>query len=290
MAKALKLGQSALDTGRAISPRLRPSAKAQTVSLVMTAAPWSAMQVPSVLFYIFISHIHQECRYHITYLSNLACCIGDPSHWQSHEADFADDIDSVRYHHHCDECMSDPIRELACKDEIVLTMGQAQNSTQATSPSKASELPIWLAILVSAASVRTASRTFVTRKDLPWDASSSSSTSMMSVTLGAPVPWPTGSLRAAGSVFHASSSKRPRLTAVVSRRTSSSGRRVRMDRGSSSELMFVSCVRCQTTADRYQEHLCDCGRVADAKYLVECRWCEEYMYTPEVSALFNSVW
>jgi hypothetical protein len=73
---------------------------------------------------IFIAHIHQECRYHITYLSHLACCIDDPSHCESHEADFADDIDSVRRcHHHCDECMSGPIHELACKDKNCANRG-----------------------------------------------------------------------------------------------------------------------------------------------------------------------
>jgi hypothetical protein len=122
--------------------------------------------VPSVLPNIFVAHVHQECRYHITYLSDLACCIDDPSHWESHEADFADDLDSVRRHHHCHECMSDQSHELACKDELVLTMGQVLNSTQATSPSKAFELLIWLVRLVSAASVQTVSRNFVTRKGL----------------------------------------------------------------------------------------------------------------------------
>ena len=44
-----------------------------------------------------------------------------------------------------------------------------------------------------------------------------------------------------------------------------------------------------TVADYHQKHLCDCGRVADVKYLVRCRWCADYVYTLEVSDLLEGV-
>lgn len=61
-----------------------------------------------------------------------------------------------------------------------------------------------------------------------------------------------------------------------------------MDRGSSSGPWFVFCDIRQIIADYHdQKHLCDCGRVADIKYLVECRWCKDYIMTPELSILLE---
>jgi hypothetical protein len=60
-----------------------------------------------------------------------------------------------------------------------------------------------------------------------------------------------------------------------------------MDRAGLSGLRFALCDRCKTTADFHQKHLCDCGRVADIEYLVSCRWCEEYMLTPQVNMLLH---
>ncbi|TIA35523.1 hypothetical protein D6C78_06090 [Aureobasidium pullulans] len=47
-----------------------------------------------------------NCRYHITYLDDLPCCKNDAEHWESHEADFASVIETVRLCHadHCGEC------------------------------------------------------------------------------------------------------------------------------------------------------------------------------------------
>ena len=136
---------------------------------------------------------------------------------------------------HCGECMSGQMRELACRYDTVLTVPwcQVQNSTQGTSPSKAFELRIWPVNLASAAFVQCVSRVCGTRTGSSWHASSSSSSSVKRVTLGAHVPWPTSSLRTTGCASHASSSKRLKLTLVVSRTTSSSGKRVKMERGSS---------------------------------------------------------
>jgi hypothetical protein len=60
-----------------------------------------------------------------------------------------------------------------------------------------------------------------------------------------------------------------------------------MDRASLPGLRFVLCGHRKTPADFHQKHLCDCGRVADIKYLVSCRWCEEYMLTPQVNSFLH---
>jgi hypothetical protein len=47
----------------------------------------------------------QSCRYHITYLDHMACCLDDPDHWEFHEAEFAELVDTVRHcHGDCKDC------------------------------------------------------------------------------------------------------------------------------------------------------------------------------------------
>jgi hypothetical protein len=224
-------------------------------------------------------------------MDDMSCCRDDPAHWEYHEDDYATHLDTVCKSRHscCEGCMSSQIHRPTCKDKVVLTVLriQVQISIRATSLSKAFELFIWPVSLVSSASVRTASHTCVMSTARTLTASSTSSTSITTVQSSAPVPWPTNSSRTAGSAFHASSSKRPELTVALSRKRSSSGRQVKMDRASLSGLRFVQCGRYKTTADFHQKHLCDCGRVADIDYLVSCRWCEEYILTPQVDRLIH---
>lgn len=47
----------------------------------------------------------QECRYHIAYMIKSPCCRDDPSHWESHEVDAAEDLDDINEcHRDCGDC------------------------------------------------------------------------------------------------------------------------------------------------------------------------------------------
>ncbi|KAI4754697.1 hypothetical protein E4T52_13139 [Aureobasidium sp. EXF-3400] len=194
-----------------------------------------------------------ECRYHITYLSNMACCRDDPEHWESHEVDFAEDIDAVRQvHHHCDECPQFHSGNFPIESIRAAHLAGEPREQRFCSDCKPhlcdEEGPVTESIL---------DIIYANSDYMSWCLCSLADKFIDDRWLCIPC-----FIKQEAKAY-----SRRFKTKVFTWETNEDGSR-----------KLVGTVK----------HLCDCGRVADIGYLVSCRWCEEYMLTPEVDELLSS--
>ncbi|KAG9630960.1 hypothetical protein KCU95_g13851, partial [Aureobasidium melanogenum] len=192
-----------------------------------------------------------ECRYHVNYMSKSPCCRDDPSHWESHEADFAEALEDMSdCHGHCSNCPefhsgNFPIESI----RAALLAGKPRERRYCSDckPHLCDEagVPILDAIF-----------DIISEHD---DNSEWCFCSAADKFIGD--HW----LCIRCFIKQEAEAYSRRLKRVVYKWE-------KEDEGWTRKLVKT-------------DYFCDCGRVADIKYLVSCRWCEEYMLTPEVSDL-----
>ncbi|KAH0293224.1 hypothetical protein M436DRAFT_81192 [Aureobasidium namibiae CBS 147.97] len=176
-----------------------------------------------------------ECRFHIAYMNNLACCRNDPAHWQSHEVDFAEDIDSPEFH--SGNFPLETIRAAHLAGET-----RERRFCSECKPHLCEEEGPVLEYIFDI---------IFDRDDEDW----------CSCTFGERFLDDSWLCIPCFIKEEAEAYRRPLKKKIFKWETNADGSR-----------KFVGT----------EKHLCDCGRVADIEYLVECRWCDEYMLTPKV--------
>ncbi|KAI4796879.1 hypothetical protein E4T45_11905 [Aureobasidium sp. EXF-8846] len=195
-----------------------------------------------------------ECRYHVTYMDNLSCCRNDPFHWQGHEVEYAEDLEIVNdCHHDCDECPafhSSNFPIEGIRATHLLGETRERHFCADCRPYFCNEKGPRMERLLRLIDERETRNTWC------------SCTLVDKFIKGSWLCIPCFIKQEAEAY------SRPLKKNIFEWKKSEDGSRKLV---------------------KTQEYLCDCGRVANAKYLVECRWCEEYMYTPDISALFAAL-
>ncbi|KAK6006273.1 hypothetical protein QM012_006683 [Aureobasidium pullulans] len=190
-----------------------------------------------------------ECRYHITYMNDSPCCKDDPLHWESHEADFAADLEDISACHgncgHCPHFHSGNFPVESIRAAHLAGEPRERRYCSECKPHLCDEqgvpLPDSIFDIISGHD-----------EDSEWCFCTLADKFIEDRWLCIPC--------------------------FIKQEAEAYSRRVKReiskwekeDDGSTRKLVKT-------------EYFCDCGRVANIRFLVSCRWCEEYILTPELA-------
>ncbi|KAI4734552.1 hypothetical protein E4T50_14923 [Aureobasidium sp. EXF-12298] len=196
-----------------------------------------------------------ECRYHISYMTKSPCCRDDPLHWESHEVDCAMDLDIVRRcHGHCDECPEFHSGTFPIESIRAASLAGEPRERRYCSECRPG---------------------FAKNKKLNYE----SIHELLAIT-DYMDDWCCCTL--ADQFIEDSWLCLPCFFKQEAQAHSRCLKRgaYRWEDGEDGKTRKLV---------KTEEYLCDCGRVADIPYLVECRWCEEPIHTPEVEVLLEEL-
>ncbi|KAI4728617.1 hypothetical protein E4T49_03585 [Aureobasidium sp. EXF-10728] len=191
-----------------------------------------------------------ECRYHINYMTDMLCCKDDPSHWEYHEDSYAEVLEAVRRCHadHCGECPdfhsgNFPIESIRAAH----LAGEARERRYCSKcePDMQDEDGLCSDYLFDVLDM--------CEECGDWCCCNLSEHFVEDSWLCIPC------------FFKQEAEAYGRL---LKREV------YKWEQNEDGEERARKHVK--------TEYLCDCGRVADVQYLVSCRWCDEYIQTPEV--------
>ncbi|CAD0096979.1 unnamed protein product, partial [Aureobasidium vineae] len=185
-----------------------------------------------------------NCRFHIIYMVNSPCCREDAAHWESHEADYAEDLEAVRPGFHSGNFPIESIRAAYLAGEA-----RERRYCSKCEPHLQDEEGLCSEYLFDILGM--------CEEYDDWCCCDLANHFIENSWLCIPC--------------------------VIKQEAEAYGRRLKRE--------IYKCEKKEDEEERTRKHvktyLCDCGRVADIRYLVSCRWCDEYIQTPEVDALLN---